>query len=67
MDSAKWRTYGSVMVALGMSSDGGGAGVVEGRSVGGSRFWGSRWIPGLWRHVPSLRLCHVGRCRSCLL
>ena len=30
MDSAKWRTYCSVMVALGMSSDGGGAGVGEG-------------------------------------
>ena len=30
MDSAKWRTYCSVMVALGMSVDGGGTEVREG-------------------------------------
>ena len=30
MDSAKWWTYGSVMVALGISGDGGGAEVWEG-------------------------------------
>ena len=39
MDSAKWRTYGSVMVALGMSGDGGGV------RVGG----------GLWRPPPTLK------------
>ena len=30
MDSGKWRTYCSVMVALGMSGDGGGTEVREG-------------------------------------
>ena len=36
MDSAKWRMYGSVMVALGMSGDGGGV-----RVGGGLQCW---WI-----------------------
>ena len=38
MDLAKWLAYGSVMVALGMSGDGGGAEVGKVSSVGGSHF-----------------------------
>ena len=34
MDSAKWWTYGSVMVALGMSGDGGGVEVGKGLQWG---------------------------------
>ena len=66
MDSAKWRTYGSVMVALGMSGDGGGVRVGGGLQCWWINFWGSHWTPGLWRHAPSPCLCHIGRCRSCL-
>ena len=67
IDSARWRTYGSVIVALGIYGDGDGAEVGEGLQCCGSQFWGSRWTPGLWRHAPSPRLCCAGRCISCLL
>ena len=34
MDSAKWRTYDRVMLALGVSRDGGGKGVGGGLQLG---------------------------------
>ena len=41
MDSAKWRTYDRVMLALGLSRDGGGKGVGGGLQLGWSGSWGS--------------------------